>query len=180
MTRSPLLAPEGTRLDRRGLLLGAAGLGLTAAAGGALLAPAPASAAGALDQAPYFYRFRIGALTGTVVSDGILPLGDPTASFLGPSADDMRAMLTRNFLPTDNAVLEQNILVVDAGDRRILFDTGMGKSQMFGPTPGKLMPSLAADGIDAGSITDIVCTHGHCDHVWGIMSDGGERIFPNA
>ncbi|MEM9737137.1 MAG: MBL fold metallo-hydrolase, partial [Pseudomonadota bacterium] len=81
---------------------------------------------------------------------------------------------------TDSAVLEQNILVVDAGDRRILFDTGMGKSQMFGPTPGKLMPSLAAAGIEATSITDIVCTHGHCDHVWGIMTDDGQRIFPNA
>ncbi|MEM9764631.1 MAG: MBL fold metallo-hydrolase [Pseudomonadota bacterium] len=171
---------ESPQLHRRGLLLGAAGLGLTTATGGALVATTPAVAASALDQAPYFYRFRIGDLVGTVVSDGILPLGDPTASFLGPSPEEMRAMLTRNFLPTDNAVLEQNILVVDAGDQRILFDTGMGQSQMFGPTPGKLMSSLAAAGIEAGSITAIVCTHGHCDHVWGIMSDADERIFPNA
>ncbi len=180
MTPSPVLVNDGPKLDRRSLLFGSAGLGLAAAAGGVMVAPGQVEAASALNQAPYFYRFRIGELLGTVVSDGILPLGDPTASFLGPSADDMRAMLSRNFLPTDNAVLEQNILVVDAGDQRILFDTGMGSSQMFGPTPGKLMPSLAAAGIDPGTITAIVCTHGHCDHVWGIMSDAGERIFPNA
>ncbi|MEM6549639.1 MAG: MBL fold metallo-hydrolase [Pseudomonadota bacterium] len=180
MTRNPSLIADDLELPRRSLLFGAAGFGLAAASGASLFAPAPAAAATALTQAPYFYRFRIGDLIGTVVSDGILPLGDPTASFLGPSPEEMRAMLTRNFLPTDNAVLEQNILVVDAGDQRILFDTGMGTSQMFGPTPGKLMPSLAAAGIDADSITAIVCTHGHCDHVWGIMSDAGERIFPNA
>ncbi|MEM6486906.1 MAG: MBL fold metallo-hydrolase [Pseudomonadota bacterium] len=179
MTPTQSLVPDSPTLHRRGLLLGAAGLGL-AATGGLMAATTPAVAAPSLAQAPYFYRFRIGDLVGTVVSDGILPLGDPTASFIGPSADDMRAMLNRNFLPTDNAVLEQNILVVDAGDQRILFDTGMGTSQMFGPTPGKLMSSLAAAGIDASSITAIVCTHGHCDHVWGIMSDAGERIFPNA
>ncbi|MEL7464079.1 MAG: MBL fold metallo-hydrolase [Pseudomonadota bacterium] len=180
MSQPSLIVPEGPDLNRRGLLMGAAGIGLAAAVGGAAVAPTPAMAASPLNQAPYFYRFRIGDLTGTVVSDGILPLGDPSGAFTGPSQEEMKAMLTRNFLPTDNAVLEQNILVVDAGDRRILFDTGMGTSQMFGPTPGKLMPSLDAAGIDAASITDIVCTHGHCDHVWGIMSDAGERIFPNA
>ncbi|MEM1046701.1 MAG: MBL fold metallo-hydrolase [Pseudomonadota bacterium] len=180
MTPSPILVNEGPKLDRRSLLLGSAGLGLAAAVGGVMVAPGQAVAAPALNQVSYFYRFRIGELVGSVVSDGILPLGDPTASFLGPSAEEMRSMLSRNFLPTDNAVLEQNILVVDAGDQRILFDTGMGTSQMFGPTPGKLMSSLAAAGIEASTITAIVCTHGHCDHVWGIMSDAGERIFPNA
>lgn len=183
MTNSSLLRPGGPELGRRGLLLGAAGLGLAAAAGvGPVLAPAPAMAASAmpLNQAPYFYRFRVGEMIGTVVSDGILPLGDPTASFSGPSDEDIHGMLERNFLPADNAVLEQNILVLDSGDRRIIFDTGMGTSQMFGPTPGKLMGTLAAAGIDPASITDIVCTHAHCDHVWGIMSDAGERHFPNA
>ncbi|MEL6577216.1 MAG: hypothetical protein AAFQ81_15140, partial [Pseudomonadota bacterium] len=91
---------EGPQLNRRSVLLGSAGLGLATASGGMLVAPGQAAAAAALAQAPYFYRFRIGELVGTVVSDGILPLGDPTASFLGPSPDDMRAMLTRNFLPT--------------------------------------------------------------------------------
>lgn len=180
MIRTPIPVPHGLNMNRRGLLLGAAGLGIAAAAGGRLIAPTPAAAATALNQAPYFYRFRVGEAIGTVVSDGILPLGDPTASFFGPTPEQMRAMLERNFLPTDSAVLEQNILVLDSGDRRIIFDTGMGASQMFGPTPGKLMATLAAAGIDPALITDIVCTHAHCDHVWGIMSEAGERQFPNA
>ncbi|MEO9459782.1 MAG: MBL fold metallo-hydrolase [Lentilitoribacter sp.] len=180
MTQSSTLNSDGSRLDRRSLLLGSVGLGLAAAAGGTIVASKPALAASSLNQVPYYYRFRIGELIGTVVSDGILPLGEPTGAFSGPSKEELQAMLTGNFLSTENAILEQNILVVDAGDQRILFDTGMGTSDLFGPTTGKLNANLEAAGIDAASITAIVCTHGHCDHVWGIMSDAGERIFPNA
>lgn len=60
---------------------------------------------------------------------------------------------------------------MDAGERRILFETGAEKSRLFGPTPGKLMTSHAAAGIDAASITDIICAHGHCDPVWGTSLD---------
>ncbi len=180
MAQKLVLGSEGRHLNRRSLLLGSAGLGLVAATGGLVVGLQPAHAASALNQVPYFYRFRIGELIGTVVSDGILPLGEPTESFSGPSKAELQSMLTRNFLSTENAILEQNVLVLDAGDQRILFDTGMGTSQLFGTTTGQLNANLAAAGIDAASITAIVCTHGHCDHVFGIMSDEGKRIFPNA
>ena len=51
-------------------------------------------------------------------------------------------MLTDNFLSPANVVLEQNMLVLNTGDKLVLFDTGMGSSTMFGPTTGKLMASL--------------------------------------
>jgi hypothetical protein len=35
--------------------------------------------------------------------------------------------------PLSNAVLEQNALVVNTGDKLILFDTGMGSLTLFGP-----------------------------------------------
>ncbi|UUX48908.1 MBL fold metallo-hydrolase [Nisaea acidiphila] len=134
----------------------------------------------ATGQAPYFYRFKHGTMQGTVISDGILPLGEPSASFLGTSKEEVGQMLTSNFLDPSNVVLEQNILVVNTGSHLVLFDTGMGQSKIFGPTTGQMMHNLEVAGIDPASIDAILCTHAHCDHVWGIMADDGQRNFPNA
>lgn len=87
-------------------------------------------------QAPYFYRFDFGCAEVTVVSGGPLPIGDPGESFLGVPKEDVRAMLKRNFIDTNNEVLEQNIPVVNFGNRFVMFDTGMGASKMFGPATG--------------------------------------------
>ena len=42
-------------------------------------------------------------------------------------------MLTDNFLSPTNVVLEQNILVLNTGDKLVLFDTGMGSSTHVRP-----------------------------------------------
>lgn len=133
-----------------------------------------------LAQAPYFYRFKVGTAEATIVSDGILPLGDPNASFLGIEKAEIARELTENFLPTSNAVLEQNILVLNFGERVVLFDLGMGTSKVFGPTTGKLMATLRQAGIDPASIDALVMSHAHIDHCGGVMADDGTRNFPNA
>jgi glyoxylase-like metal-dependent hydrolase (beta-lactamase superfamily II) len=115
-----------------------------------------------------------------VVSDGPLPLGEPSGSFLGTSKEDVQKMLTDNFLSPSNVILEQNVLVLNTGDKLVLIDTGMGSSTMFGPTTGKLQANLKAAGIDPKDIDAVVATHAHCDHVWGIMADDGTPHFPNA
>jgi glyoxylase-like metal-dependent hydrolase (beta-lactamase superfamily II) len=174
------MSKETISLSRRGLLAGA---GITAAAAytGAFSIPlAHAKAPFATTQAPYFYRFPHGKFQMTMVSDGPLPLGDPSGAFLGASKEEVSKMLTDNFLSPTNAVLEQNILVVNTGDKLYIVDTGMGSSTMFGPTTGKLMASLKAAGIDPADVDGILATHAHCDHVWGIMDDNGKPNFPNA
>ncbi len=166
-------------LTRRQALLGTAalaGASTVGLQGGPALARAPM----ATDQVPYFYRFKHGSMQGTVISDGVLPLGDPSSSFMGTSKEEVGKMLTSNFLDPSNVILEQNILVLNTGNKLVLFDTGMGESTIFGPTTGKMMENLKVAGIDPAAIDAVVCTHAHCDHVWGIMTDSGERNFPNA
>jgi len=90
-------------LSRRRLLQ-AGSATLAAGLSGAALAKAPMLGT----QAPYFYRFKLGNAEATVVSDGPLPLGDPTQAFLGLSKDEIGRQLSSNFLPLANAVLEQN------------------------------------------------------------------------
>ncbi len=167
-------------VSRRQALLGTASAVGVGALGGLRIPAANAKAPLAKDQAPYFYRFNHGKMQATVISDGPLPLGEPSGSFVGTSKEEVGKMLTDSFLPADNVVLEQNILVLNTGDKLVLFDTGMGSSPIFGPTTGKLLTSMRAAGIDPNDIDAVVATHAHCDHVWGIMGDDGKPNFPNA
>jgi glyoxylase-like metal-dependent hydrolase (beta-lactamase superfamily II) len=162
-------------LSRRRLLQG----GAATAAG---LATAPALAKGPMlgTQAPYFYRFKLGNAEATMVSDGPLPLGDPHKNYLGLTPEETDRQLTENFLPTNDTVLEQNVLILNTGDRMVLFDTGLGGLKLFGPTTGKLMTTIKQAGIDPKDIDAVVMSHAHIDHCGGCMADDGARNFPNA
>jgi hypothetical protein len=130
-----------TTIPRRTVLLGATAVGLGAAAGFRI----PTSEARApivSGQVPYFYRFMVGKFQATVVSDGPLPLGEPSATLKGPTKEELAKALANNFLPTDNLVLEQNVLLLNTGSRLIMFDSGMGTSKAFGATTGRLLSSL--------------------------------------
>ncbi|OYX12070.1 MAG: MBL fold metallo-hydrolase [Rhizobiales bacterium 32-66-8] len=164
-------------LSRRHLMLGGAlSVGALALGGAGAFAKAPMMGT----PAPYFYRFKFGDAEATIVSDGTLPLGDPHANFTGLSAADMDKQLRDNFLPASNAVLEQNILILNTGSKLILFDTGMGSLKLFGPTTGKLLATMKQAGIDPKDIDAVVMSHAHVDHCGGCMADDGSRNFPNA
>ncbi|MBX9588059.1 MAG: MBL fold metallo-hydrolase [Hyphomonadaceae bacterium] len=129
-------------------------------------------------QGPYFYRFAFGGAEATVVSDG--PVVLPATTFVGVPHEEVQRMLARSFLPTDNVVFEQNILVLNTGDKLVMFDTGLGSMKLFGPGSGRMLNSLKQAGIDPKDIDAVVLSHAHPDHVWGVMADDGSPNFPNA
>ncbi len=165
-------------LSRRSLLAGA-----SATTALSLLGSAPAARAKAPmqnTQAPSFYRFKIGSIEATVVSDGPLPIGPASRTFRGPSEAELGKMFADHFLPTDNVVLDQNALVINTGDRLVLFDTGMSSVKRPNTQTGRLLTSLKQAGIDPGDIDAVVLTHPHIDHSGGMVADDGSRNFPNA
>ncbi|MBI5317828.1 MBL fold metallo-hydrolase [Bradyrhizobium sp.] len=168
-------ASRTIELSRRSLFGLGAAIAATAVAG-----PVWARAPKLGTQSPYYYRFGFGETEVSVVSDGPLPLGDPSGAFLGVPKEEISVMLTRNFLDTKNVVLEQNIPIVNTGSKLIMFDTGMGTSQLFGPTTGRLGKSLAEAGIKPEDIDAIVCSHAHIDHIGGIVGTDGKPLFANA
>ncbi len=165
-----------SHVSRRSLLAIGAGLGATAMLGDTALARAPKVG----KQSAYFYRFNLGNSEVTVVSDGPLPLGPPKGTFVGVPDEEVRKMLSDNFLSPDNVVLEQNSPIVNMGDRLVLFDTGMGTSTLFGPTTGRQQKSMAEAGIKPADIDAVVLSHAHIDHIGGIVDGDNKPLFPNA
>ncbi len=163
-------------VSRRSLLALGAGLGATAMLGGSALARAPKLGT----QSPYWHRFIVGDAEVTVVSDGPLPLGDPSGTFIGIPKEEVKKMLVEHFLSPDNVVLEQNSPIVNTGDKLILFDTGMGTSKAFGPTTGRQQKSMAEAGIKPEDIDAVVLSHAHIDHIGGIVDANDKPLFPNA
>lgn len=124
---------------------------------------------------PAHFSFTLGDARLTVVSDGYLDL--PTTG-LGVNADpaEVRAFLSSYYLSEDTNYSHTNHLVIELGDATVLVDCGSGNR--FLPTAGRLWQNLDAAGIDTGSITHVVVTHAHPDHVWGIRDDFDEAVIP--
>ncbi|HZE53833.1 MAG TPA: MBL fold metallo-hydrolase [Bradyrhizobium sp.] len=163
-------------VSRRSLLALGAGLGATAVMGEGALAKAPKLGT----QSPYWHRLNLGNAEVTVISDGPLSLGDPKGTFTGVPEDEMRKMLSDNFLSPTSIVLEQNSPIVNSGDKLVLFDTGLGSTKGFGPTTGRQQKSMKEAGIKPEDIDAVVFSHAHPDHVGGIVDDNGKPLFPNA
>lgn len=117
---------------------------------------------------PSRYALRVGDIDVLVVSDGVLPL--PTAT-LGTNVDPtVRAAWFENmFLPPDQFDWALNVLVVRSGDQTILVDAGLGGQFPGFPRAGLFPKRLEAAGIDLSSVTDVVITHMHMDHVGGLL-----------
>ena len=71
-----------------------------------------------------------------------------------------------------------NVNLLEVGERKILFDVGSGVN--FLPTLGELPAALDAADIDISTITDVVFTHAHPDHIWGILDDFDDLLMPDA
>ena len=167
--------------NRRRVLAGAT----TIAAGGML---AGLGAGRAAAKAPVlgtsaggFYRFKIGGIEATVITDGPLNFPDAGKIFRGAPDATIRQMLTDEFLPADTVRMEQNILVLNTGEKLVMFDTGILSMKPANAPSGRILTSLSEAGINPKDIDSIVLTHPHIDHAGGIMSaDGRTRLFPNA
>ncbi|UYW35120.1 MBL fold metallo-hydrolase [Methylorubrum extorquens] len=121
---------------------------------------------------PSRYAVRIGEIDVLVVSDGVLPL--PT-KMLGHNVDQAvrAAWLNDMFLPTEAFDWSLNAVVVRSGGQTILVDAGLGLDPNLNlPRAGQLVRRLEAVGIDLASVTDVVLTHMHMDHVGGLLVDG--------
>jgi glyoxylase-like metal-dependent hydrolase (beta-lactamase superfamily II) len=154
--------------------LGAAAIGVAALGGCASASGGPKvsmPSAGAM-------RASFGTATAVSISDGSAtrPLD---ANFVrnAPLAT-VQAALREQGLSTETLDVPFTPLVVEIGSQRVLIDTGNGE---FGPpTTGKTVENLTHAGIPPASITAVVISHFHGDHINGLRNKAGALAYPNA
>jgi glyoxylase-like metal-dependent hydrolase (beta-lactamase superfamily II) len=147
----------------------------------ALLTPVnrTALAEASYEQVPSRYALQVGKIDVLVISDGVLSLPGP---MLGHNADpSVRTHWFEDmFLPADFLEWALNVVLVQSGDQTILVDAGMGEAFPDLPRAGRTVNRLASAGIDLSSVTDVIITHLHMDHVGGLLIDGvKERLRPD-
>jgi len=121
-------------------------------------------------QIPSRYAVRVGDIDVMVISDGVLPLPTETMSTNADPAE-RKAWFKDMFLGPDAFDWALNVLVVRSGQQIILVDAGLGNQFPGFPRAGQFPKRLAAAGIDLASVTDIVITHMHMDHIGGLLVD---------
>lgn len=124
------------------------------------------------------YRGRLGTFEISVISDGTL---SAPLSFMLPDTppEEAAKLFAAHGMPPSGPTPQTNVTLVNTGSEMVLIDAGSGPK--FQPTAGKLSENLEAARIDPKSITKVVFTHAHADHLWGAIDDfdDAER-FPNA
>jgi glyoxylase-like metal-dependent hydrolase (beta-lactamase superfamily II) len=161
------------RLPRRTASLALALLSL--AANLSLAPTARAEAPQQLTQVPGYYRQMVGGFEITALYDGEIALDTKLLKNTNPQ--QVQTLLARMFRtnPTPTAVIAY---LVNTGNKLVLVDAGAAK--VFGPTLGHVVANLKAAGYDPAQVDAVLLTHMHGDHAGGLLTPGGDVVFPNA
>ncbi len=164
-------------------LIAVATLLLLAAGALRVLAAAPMVS----QQAPGFYRMRLGAFEITALSDGTHTFPIPTVlqhpdgsgsrgllSALRPGEAEARLAAEALSLPFEGSI---NAFLVNTGKKLVLIDTGAGA--LYGACCGRLLANLRSAGYGPEQVDEVLLTHLHADHVGGVMVEG-QAAFPKA
>jgi glyoxylase-like metal-dependent hydrolase (beta-lactamase superfamily II) len=153
------MTKHNSRLSRRTALAGL---------GAATLLPSRALCAAS-------HRLKLGEFELTVLSDGHLTV--PTR-FLARNASEAE-IASAIGVSTATVMPPCNVTLVRTPSETILIDVGSGPHYM--PGAGKLAENMEAAGIDRHSISKVVFSHAHPDHLWGLLDDFDDTpMFPNA
>lgn len=164
-------------LNRRTIMVSAVTAGASSLLLGSSTGPVSAQTSPSVVGNTGYYRFQIGEIHGTVLSDGMI--GGPPRIYASDAPEtELQEVLRRSFLPTDHLALNLNTLLIEVGGRRVLLEAGAGTT--MGPNGGRIFHNLAAIGLRPADIDTIVVSHTHPDHVGNLRATDGGKAFPNA
>src|SRR5467141_4387078 len=128
------------------------------------------------DQAPGFYRLAVGDLEVTALYDGTGVFDQQWLNGTKATMDGVVKALHED--PHMLDVVDMGFLV-HTGKQLILVDAGAG-NWWGGGALGRLASSLRSTGYTPEEVDLVLVTHLHSDHVGGLTTQDGKRVFPNA
>src|SRR6201998_2055200 len=137
---------------------------------------APAATPQHHDQQPGFYRLKVGDLEVTALYDGTGVFDQQWLSGTKETMEGVAKVLHED--PHTLDVVDSGFLV-NTGKQLILVDAGAG-TWWGGGALGRLAGSLRNAGYTPEEVDLVLVTHLHSDHVGGLTTQDGNRVFPNA
>ena len=133
---------------------------------------------------PATFNFEVGGFPAKLLQDAQFGATiQDSPGFLITDPAIVRRAFEARFVDVSSPLFFINILYIDTGADRMLFDVGSGAAPGVGSDiSGLLADELRANSIDPGSITKVFLTHGHFDHIAGLYTDANatQPAFPNA
>lgn len=124
---------------------------------------------------PGYHSIDVGAFTVTAINDGQFTAS--TELLQGPTTAESEALLREGFRPVPPRILVSCFMVERDGHRAVVDFGGGG---VFGDALGRAPARLKAMEVAPDSVQTVLLTHGHGDHVGGLVDAQGGSVFPNA
>jgi len=116
------------------------------------------------------YQLEDGDFRVTILCDAD-QLRDAHNLFPNLPPDELERAAATQHAAVDAIPFSMNMLLIQMPQHSVLVDTGLGT--------GTLLKTLGDIGVKLDSIDRVIITHGHGDHIGGIMGEHGPN-FPNA
>lgn len=127
-------------------------------------------------QVPGYYRLMLGNFEVTALYDGAIDLDEKL--LMNIHKRDIQRLLARQFLQGPKVQTAVNAYLINTGSKLVLVDAGAAK--LFGPGLGNIVANLKAAGYTPEQVDTVLITHLHGDHINGLVTPDGQRVFANA
>jgi len=169
-----------TELTRRTLFAAAAAAGAASAL--TKLTPAQAAMPMSGQQAPAYYRYKVGDYEVTVVMEGVRHFPLPDALVSNAKKEEVALAIDEAHLPKGQMTITYAPIVINTGKKLIVVDTGNGDVAFKSSKGaiGQFINNFKAAGFDPNKVDTVIISHFHLDHIDGLITADNKPVFPNA